>query len=76
LKALFGLALCAISSFAASAPRSVLKAVADAAAAQTAERVVYDGRYVRIPYPNGDVPAGTARIARRASTCSGWCMKT
>lgn len=33
--------------------------MASAAAAQTREKVVYDGRYVRIPYPGGDVPAGT-----------------
>ena len=35
------------------------KSVADAARAQTKERVVYDGRYVRLAYPGGDVPAGT-----------------
>lgn len=29
-----------------------------AAAAQTGQRVVYDGSYRRIPYPGGDVPAG------------------
>ncbi len=33
--------------------------VVAAAQAQTRERVVYDGKYVRIPYPGGDVPAGT-----------------
>ena len=29
----------------------------DAAILQTRQRVVYDGSYRRIPYPNGDVPA-------------------
>ena len=53
-------ALLATASFAASPPRATVRAEAAAAArAQTAERVVYDGRYVRIPYPGGDVPAGT-----------------
>lgn len=33
--------------------------VVEAARAQTKERVVYDGRYVRLAYPGGDVPAGT-----------------
>lgn len=44
---------------AAPAPASVLGSVQDAALAQTREKVVYDGRYVKISYPGGDVPAGT-----------------
>ena len=59
MKPLLVVLLLALPAFAAPAPRSVLKTVADAASAQTAERVVYDGRYVRIAYPNGDVPPGT-----------------
>lgn len=35
------------------------RTVADAARAQTKKRVVYDGRYVKLAYPGGDVPAGT-----------------
>lgn len=31
--------------------------VVDAAEAQTKERVVYDGRYFKLAYPGGDVPA-------------------
>ncbi len=45
----------AVSVRAASVPDTVQSA----ALAQTKEKIVYDGRYVRIPYPNGDVPAGT-----------------
>jgi len=32
--------------------------VVEAAQAQTRERVVYDGRYFKLAYPGGDVPAG------------------
>ena len=35
------------------------KKVTEAAEAQTNERVVYDGRYLKLAYPGGDVPAGT-----------------
>lgn len=37
---------------------AVAKTVAQAAQAQTKEQVVYDGRYFKIAYPGGDVPAG------------------
>jgi uncharacterized protein YijF (DUF1287 family) len=37
----------------------VVDRVISAAIAQTAQRVRYDGRYRRIPYPGGDVPADT-----------------
>lgn len=40
----------------APAPDFARRLVA-AAVAQTAQRVVYDGSYRRIPYPGGDVPA-------------------
>lgn len=32
--------------------------VVDAARAQTKESVVYDGRYIKLAYPGGDVPTG------------------
>lgn len=43
----------------ARADGEFVKKVVAAAEAQTKERVVYDGRYVRLAYPGGDVPAGT-----------------
>lgn len=55
-------AVTAVAAPASPAPESAARAletVVAAARAQTKERVVYDGRYVRIPYPGGDVPAGT-----------------
>lgn len=45
-----------IASNAEAQATSALKVV-EAAVAQTAHRVTYDGSYRRIPYPNGDVPA-------------------
>jgi uncharacterized protein YijF (DUF1287 family) len=39
------------------APADFAARLVEAAVAQTAHRVTYDGSYRRIPYPNGDVPA-------------------
>ncbi|UPT76034.1 MAG: DUF1287 domain-containing protein [Elusimicrobiota bacterium] len=50
--------MAAVLSAAAAPAPDVRAAVVAAAQAQTKETVVYDGRYVRIPYPGGDVPAG------------------
>ncbi len=51
------------------------KKVVEAAEAQTKERVVYDGRYFKLAYPGGDVPAGlgvctdvVVRAFRKAGT--------
>ena len=51
-------ALLLLASTAAAAPvePAFARKVAEAAQAQTKERVVYDGRYVRLAYPGGDVP--------------------
>ncbi len=49
-----------LAALAAAAPApDVISTVVAAAEAQTKEKVVYDGAYVRIPYSGGDVPAGT-----------------
>ncbi len=49
------------SSFAQSAtgPTGFLQQLSAAAMARTSLTVRYDSAYVKIPYPNGDVPAGT-----------------
>jgi uncharacterized protein YijF (DUF1287 family) len=49
----------ALSAVPARADAYFFMKVADAAQAQTKERVAYDGRYLKIAYPGGDVPAGT-----------------
>jgi uncharacterized protein YijF (DUF1287 family) len=56
LSALLAFALAAVP---ARADTAFLKTVTEAAQAQTNERVVYDGRYLKLAYPGGDVPAGT-----------------
>ncbi len=56
LSALLALSLSAVP---ARADTAFINTVTEAAQAQTKERVVYDGRYVRLAYPGGDVPAGT-----------------
>lgn len=68
-------ALLTLCALAASPAPAGLDSVAAAALAQTRDNVVYDGRYVRIPYPGGDVPAGTGvctdvviRAYRKAGT--------
>ncbi len=38
------------------APSGFVRELIAAAVAQTAQSVVYDGSYRRIPYPGGDVP--------------------
>lgn len=50
--------LSAATAMAAAGP-DPLRAVVDAALAQTKQHVRYDGSYKRIPYPGGDVPADT-----------------
>lgn len=52
---LFGALIFAFASIAE--PNLFSSKLSDAALALTEVRVVYDGAYVRIPYPNGDVPA-------------------
>lgn len=48
----------ALAQTPAPEPSAVFVArLVEAAVAQTAERVVYDGSYRRIPYPGGDVPS-------------------
>lgn len=42
----------------ARADSAFARKVVEAAQAQTKERVAYDGRYFRLAYPGGDVPAG------------------
>ena len=49
----------ALSAVPAQADAVFTKKVTEAAQAQTNERVVYDGRYLKIAYPGGDVPSGT-----------------
>ena len=44
---------------ASSAPQQFTQRLVDAAIERTHHSVRYDSAYVRIPYPNGDVPAGT-----------------
>lgn len=39
--------------------RQFLRRLSDAAIERTQHTVRYDGAYIRIPYPNGDVPEGT-----------------
>jgi len=39
--------------------RQFLQRLSDAAIERTHHTVRYDGAYIRIPYPNGDVPEGT-----------------
>lgn len=51
----FGLVFC-FSSLGAHAEEAFFQNLSDAAIERTQHRVVYDGRYVVIPYPNGDVP--------------------
>jgi uncharacterized protein YijF (DUF1287 family) len=46
-----------------STQNSFYNKLADVAFEQTKEHVVYDPRYVRIPYPNGDVPRSTGVCA-------------
>ena len=43
----------------APAHKQFLQRLSDAAIERTYHTVRYDGTYVRIPYPNGDVPEGT-----------------
>lgn len=43
----------------AQAAPSVARKLNDAAMERTSHHVRYDGSYVRIPYPNGDVPSDT-----------------
>lgn len=50
--------LAAALSVPARAEPAFAKAVEAAAESQTKERVVYDGRYFKLSYPGGDVPAG------------------
>lgn len=54
-----GLLLAFLLVLPARADSSFAQIVVAAAQAQTKERVVYDGRYVKLAYPGGDVPAGT-----------------
>jgi len=42
----------------ARADAAFAKIVVEAAQSQTKERVVYDGRYFKLAYPGGDLPAG------------------
>ncbi|MBU2712289.1 DUF1287 domain-containing protein [Zooshikella harenae] len=39
-----------------TATANQVQKLVDAAIERTAQKVTYDGRYVKIPYPNGDVP--------------------
>jgi uncharacterized protein YijF (DUF1287 family) len=65
----YGLALAACGSFIAARPskapsetaaqREFLARLSDAAVERTTHAVRYDGAYVRMPYPGGDVPADT-----------------
>lgn len=50
-----------LSALLAAAPAraGVTELVQSAAILQMKEKVVYDGRYVKLAYPGGDVPAGT-----------------
>jgi uncharacterized protein YijF (DUF1287 family) len=48
--------LAAALAAAAPEPREFALRLVDAALAQTAQKVVYDGSYRHIPYPGGDVP--------------------
>lgn len=50
--------LLALSAAPARAASVFTEKVVEAARAQTKESVVYDGRYIRLAYPGGDVPAG------------------
>jgi len=54
--ALAGLASCACAARADMPPDSVRARMVRAALERTRHRVVYDGTYRRIRYPNGDVP--------------------
>ncbi|MDP3542259.1 MAG: DUF1287 domain-containing protein [Elusimicrobiota bacterium] len=55
LAAFLALALAAVP---ARADAVFTRKVVEAAEGQTKERVVYDGRYIKLAYPGGDVPAG------------------
>lgn len=55
--ALLAAALALPLALAAQRPRDIAKIVVDAAMEQTKQVVRYDGSYIRIPYPGGDVPA-------------------
>jgi uncharacterized protein YijF (DUF1287 family) len=46
-----------LSSF--SRPQKAIKEVIDHAIWQTTQDVTYDGKYVKLDYPNGDVPSNT-----------------
>lgn len=48
-----------LSAVPAQADAVFTKKIVEAVQAQTKERVAYDGRYLKIGYPGGDVPAGT-----------------
>lgn len=48
----------ALASVPARADAVFARKVVEAAQAQTKDRVVYDGRYFKLAYPGGDVPAG------------------
>lgn len=48
----------ALTALPARADAVFARKVVEAAQAQTMERVVYDGRYFKLAYPGGDVPAG------------------
>ena len=57
MKILYSLGLLfIISSF--NQQKSFEKKISDAAITLTKDKVVYNGAYVSIPYPNGDVPKG------------------
>lgn len=47
-----------LSASPARADPAFSRKVVEAAQGQTRERVVYDGRYFKLAYPGGDVPAG------------------
>jgi len=55
----WAVALAAIRAIAQDAHQNLLRKVIAAAIEQTHHSVHYDGSYVRIPYPGGDVPADT-----------------
>ena len=62
--ATFGLSFLSVAALAQQAPialthKQFLQRLSDAAIERTHHAVRYDGAYVRIPYPNGDVPQDT-----------------
>lgn len=55
---MFAALLAVVLAVPAQADAVFTRKVIEAAQEQTKERVVYDGRYIKLAYPGGDVPAG------------------